>query len=100
MNTQSDPGYVRTPFVTASYSETDGHVHFKTEDVSTHESEIVVVPLEEGIQQIHLGFLQIRHVYTVTFPLPHSLGKDVTYDPLENLLVKVKEMTPIDNGEL
>lgn len=77
---------------------TDSHVHFKTEDVSTHESEIEVVPGAGSAFDIHLGFLQIRHVYHVTFCITHKLGKEITYDPLECLLVKVKEVTPIENG--
>ncbi|KAL8563611.1 hypothetical protein ACOMHN_024712 [Nucella lapillus] len=74
------------------------HVHFNAEDVSTHESEIVVLEEEEGIMEVHLGFLKIFHIYEVTFDLPHKLGKDITFDPLENLLVKVKDTKPTEEG--
>ena len=83
------------------YTECEGHVHFKTEEVSTHESEIEIVPVQDNsVLEVHLGFLQIRHVYNINLPVSHCLGKDATFDPLENLLVKVKEMTPINTGEL
>lgn len=73
------------------------HVHFDAKEVSTHESQIGIVN-ENGVDQVHLGFLQIRHVYDITFNLTHNLGKDITFDPLENLKVKVKETTPIEDG--
>ncbi|KAK7110694.1 adipose-secreted signaling protein-like isoform X2 [Littorina saxatilis] len=79
-------------------SENDGHVHFKAEDVSTHESEIVVVPVKEGVLEVHLGFLKIHHIYSITFPLTHTLGTNVTFDPLDSLRVKVKETKQIENG--
>ncbi|XP_076461846.1 adipose-secreted signaling protein-like [Babylonia areolata] len=75
------------------------HVHFKAEDVSTHESEIVVESGdEEDVMKVHLGFLKVKHTYEITFTLPHKRGKDIIFDPLENLLVKVKEVTPTEDG--
>ena len=84
---------------TGENSESDVHVHFKTEDVMKHESQIQVMEVDKGSRDVHLGFLQIHHVYDITFALPHSLGKDVEHDPLESLLVKVKDMTLTDEGK-
>lgn len=77
----------------------DGHVHFRTEEVARHDAEISIVCPEEGIQEVHLGFLQIRHVYDVTFSIVDDLGEEVNFDPLENLVVKVKSIVPNADGE-
>lgn len=77
----------------------DGHVHFRTEEVARHDAEISIVCPEEGIQEVHLGFLQIRHVYDVTFSIVDDLGEEVNFDPLENLVVKVKSIVPNADGK-
>lgn len=76
----------------------DGHVHFKTEEVVAHDSKIQVEQPEDGIREVHLGFLQIFHVYEITFTIKDQLGPSVTFDPFESLLVKTLKVTPLEDG--
>lgn len=79
--------------------QADGHVHFKTDELVAHDSKIKVEEPEDSIRDVHLGFLQIAHVYEITFTINDQLGPNVTFDPLESLLVKALKVTPLGDGK-
>lgn len=78
----------------------DGHVHFRTDQLAAHESDILVDRQTNDILDVHLGFLQVRHVYDISFVIPCEIGPEPVFDPLENLHVKIKEIKSSDDGEL
>ncbi|XP_046358483.1 UPF0687 protein C20orf27 homolog [Haliotis rufescens] len=86
--------------VTAGHHQTDrnGHVHFPADQVVTHDSEIQIVR-QENKYDVHLGFLQFRHLYKVTFCVKDTLGEDIEADPLQNLHVKMESYQPTEDGE-
>ena len=75
-------------------------VHFPEEQISDHDSEIIVRGEGEGDRvTVHLGFLQIHHHYEVQVTIKDSLGEEVTFDPLQNLYLKILEVMPSEDGE-
>ncbi|CAH1784741.1 unnamed protein product [Owenia fusiformis] len=77
----------------------DGRVHFPTDQVIEHDSEIIVKKDSEEHVSVHLGFLEIHHQYEIRFTIKDTLGEDVLQDPLQNLHVKILEIPPSEDGE-
>ena len=76
----------------------DHHVHFDVNQSTQVSSEIVVKSESKNGIAVHLGFLQLNHVYDVTFPLKDDLNEDLYCDPLQNLYVKVTQVMPSEDG--
>ncbi|XP_022345539.1 adipose-secreted signaling protein-like [Crassostrea virginica] len=74
------------------------HVHFSAEQLKDHNLEIHVKQ-QEGHIDVHLGFLQIHHHYSVSFSIKDSLGQEVSFDERENLHVQIQKATASDDGE-
>ncbi|XP_041369010.1 uncharacterized protein LOC121383202 isoform X2 [Gigantopelta aegis] len=77
----------------------EGHVHFSVDQVIAHESEILTHYAGEDIIHVHLGFLQFKHCYEVTFCIKDNLYEDIECDPLQNLHVKMEKYQPTEDGE-
>ena len=76
-----------------------GRVHFPVDQLTQHDSEIVVQSDEQnGKMDVHLGFLQFHYNYQVKFVIKDKLGEDVTSDPLQNLNVRMLEAMPSEDG--
>ena len=80
-------------------SEDDAHVRFSVDQVIAHESEIVTQYIGENTIHIHLGFLQFKHCYELTFSIKDSLCEDIECDPLQNLHVKMEKYQPTEDGK-
>ncbi|XP_059147548.1 adipose-secreted signaling protein-like [Physella acuta] len=77
------------------------HAHFvvpKEDDLSAHDSQILLEHVDENKINVRLGFLQIKHIYEVRFSVNDNLGKDTTFQPLENLNAKIESVTPTAQG--
>lgn len=68
------------------------------DDLRAHDSKIIVEDIGLRDLNIRLGFLQIKHVYSVTFRIRDNLGDNVDFDPLENLNAKLESATPTEEG--
>lgn len=80
-------------------SDEHAHVHFSAEQVKAHDLQIQVRCLEENsVLEIHLGFLQMFHHYTVKFCILDNLGEDIVSDPAKNLYVQLKDYSPTEDG--
>lgn len=75
------------------------HVHFSAEQLKDHNLEIHVKQ-QEGHIDVHLGFLQIHHHYSVSFSIKDSLGQEVSFDERENLHVQIQKATVSDDGNI
>ena len=73
-------------------------VHFDDGQAALQNSEIVVKQESPSTIAVHLGFLQLNHVYDVTFSIKDDLSEDLQSDPLGNLYVKVLEVMPSEDG--
>lgn len=73
-------------------------VHFPDDQLSKHDSTIVIQSDVDGQLDVHLGFLQILHRYQIQFSIKDNLGEDITFDPLESLHVSLLEAVPTDDG--
>ncbi|XP_014768104.1 UPF0687 protein C20orf27 homolog [Octopus bimaculoides] len=82
-------------------SSDSGHVHFPEEEVSHHEAQILVLDTGKNHIDVKLGFLQLDHVYEVTFAFNHNLGEDLIIEPKakRNAYVKVLSFTPTKDGK-
>jgi len=76
-----------------------GRVHFPEDQTIQHDSEIVISPESDQLINVHLGFLQISHHYKVNFTIKDKMEQDLTYDPLQNLHVKITDVRPSEDGE-
>ncbi|OWF38263.1 UPF0687 protein C20orf27 homolog [Mizuhopecten yessoensis] len=74
------------------------HVHFEAEQVKAHDLEIQLKYVSEGRVEVHLGFLQMFHHYTVKFCIQDRLSEDIVADPSKNLYVHLKEYSPTEDG--
>ncbi|XP_048747008.1 adipose-secreted signaling protein homolog [Ostrea edulis] len=83
------------PETSASHSKE--HVHFAAEQLKDHNLEIHVKQ-QDGQADIHLGFLQVHHHYTICFCVKDTLGSDVCYDERENLHVDIQRVAPTADG--
>ncbi|ESO90339.1 hypothetical protein LOTGIDRAFT_164258 [Lottia gigantea] len=79
-------------------ADSEGHVHFPAEQVQEHDLEIIVKSGGDNQVDVHLGFLQFKHLYEVKFCIKDDLGEDVDYDPLQNLHVKIENVQPTEDG--
>lgn len=80
------------------------HAHFLVQnpvedDLSAHDSQILVERLSIDQMNIRLGFLQVKHVYEVQFSIEDDLGDEVEFDPLQNINVKIESVRPSENGK-
>ncbi|KAK6174499.1 hypothetical protein SNE40_017764 [Patella caerulea] len=78
--------------------DSEGHVHFSAEQLVEHDLEIIVKQGGEDKLDVHLGFLQFKHLYEVRFCIQDDLGEDLDYDPLQNLHVKIEKVQPTEDG--
>lgn len=76
-----------------------GHVHFAAEQLQEHDLEIQLRYSGTSRIDIHLGFLQVNHHYTVKFRIKDGLGEDVDFDPLQSLHTKITNVMPTDEGK-
>ncbi|XP_069139694.1 adipose-secreted signaling protein-like [Argopecten irradians] len=90
---------------TMDYKQTDGeleeahqHVHFEAEQVKAHNLEIQLKYVNDGLIEVHLGFLQMYHHYTVKFSIKDSLSEDIVSDPSKNLYAQLKTYSPTEDG--
>ena len=78
------------------------HVHFEDTDETEHSNDILVKTSSAGSGrpafEIHLGFLQVFHVYQVQFTVPVQVGPAVVVTvkqpPVPNLNCRVMELKP------
>ncbi|XP_060065009.1 adipose-secreted signaling protein-like [Ylistrum balloti] len=75
------------------------HVHFEAEQVKSHDLEIQLKYVNEGHIEVHLGFLQMFHHYTVKFCIRDRLTEDIVADPSKNLYVQLKDYSPTEDGQ-
>ena len=69
------------------------------DDLSAHDSQILIESHSEGHINVRLGFLQVKHVYEVQFSIEDDLGDEVQFDPLQNINVKIDSIRPSEDGE-
>ena len=74
------------------------HVHFPEDQLPEHDSNIVLRYEGDGQIAVHLGFLQIKHHYQISFSFKDDLNEDLKHDPLQNLHIKVTEVRPSEDG--
>ncbi|PAA75072.1 hypothetical protein BOX15_Mlig030935g1 [Macrostomum lignano] len=56
----------------------DSHVHFDPSQLPHHNLEIIVEQNSiDDAMDVHLGFLQVDHIYSIEVPISHSLGQNV-----------------------
>ncbi|KAK3768216.1 hypothetical protein RRG08_031748 [Elysia crispata] len=80
------------------------HAHFLVQDpveddLSAHDSQILIESHSEGHINVRLGFLQVKHVYEVQFSIEDDLGDEVQFDPLQNINVKIDSIRPSEDGK-
>ncbi|KAL5021292.1 hypothetical protein ScPMuIL_000447 [Solemya velum] len=75
-----------------------GHVHFAAEQVQEHDLEIQLRYSGTSRIDIHLGFLQVNHHYSVKFNIKDDLGEDVDFNPLQSLHAKIATVIPTDEA--
>ncbi|RUS81844.1 hypothetical protein EGW08_010367 [Elysia chlorotica] len=86
------------------HHEHNHHAHFLVQDpveddLSAHDSQILIEPKGEGYINVRLGFLQVKHVYEVQFSIEDDLGEEVQFDLLQNINVKIDSVKPSENGK-
>ena len=77
----------------------NSRVHFNSDQVAQHDAEIVIKPESDTRIAVHLGFLEIRHIYEIKFSIKDKLHEDIAYDPLENLHCKLSNYAPAEDGK-
>ncbi|GFR63895.1 UPF0687 protein C20orf27-like protein [Elysia marginata] len=80
------------------------HAHFLVQDpveddLSAHDSQILIESQRAGQMNVRLGFLQVKHVYEVQFSIEDDLGEEVQFDPLQNINVKFESVRPSEDGK-
>ena len=91
---------LRILYISFSYIGIDhSKVHFSTDQLAQHDAEITVHPESDSRFDVHLGFLQYLHDYEIKFSIKDQLSEDLSFDPLQNLHVKIKEVKPSEDGK-
>ncbi|CAM1296725.1 Uncharacterised protein g1623 [Pycnogonum litorale] len=87
----------------ACHTNQEQHVHFdENTDGFTHDSEIIVKQGRHNVIEVHVGFLQLNHKYTIAFFLPSVLipGNSSTFQVtnFQSIGTRLLDMTPSEDG--